>query len=342
MAFVPGTARADQAAAAPAKTRAEVLFKEGRAMLDAKKYDEACPKLEESQKLEPGAGTLLAVALCHEGQGKTATAWAEIDEAAKLGRKVGRMDLASAADKRARIMEPNLSKLIIRLPKDGAKELSDLQVRVDGAPIPSEDYGTPFAIDTGEHRVDVLGKGKATKTHVLRVSGAGTTEIVIEKLDDAPASAPAPEAASTTTTRSAPVKIMPLTEPPPADAEHPQSRGGAQRVFGVVLGVAGLGGLGAGGYFLGRAISQNSQARCNGPCPEGATAAREASKQSTTNAIIAFSSGTVALAAGTIVYLTAPSSAPSARAGAKPYKATAMIVPEAGPQQVGASVVGRF
>ena len=37
---------------------ADALFKEGRALLDAKKFDEACPKLAESQRLDPGAGTL--------------------------------------------------------------------------------------------------------------------------------------------------------------------------------------------------------------------------------------------------------------------------------------------
>src|SRR5688572_15232873 len=96
-------------------SNAEALFKEGRALLDQKKYDEACPKLAESQKLDPGAGTLLALALCHEGQGKTATAKRELEEAAALGKKNGRDDLAKAALKRAAAMEPTLSKLVIRM-----------------------------------------------------------------------------------------------------------------------------------------------------------------------------------------------------------------------------------
>lgn len=341
IAAVPGAARADDAA--KPQVRADALFKEGRQLLDQKKYDEACAKLSESQRLDPGAGTLLALALCHEGQGKTATAWAELDEAAKLGRKVGRQDLAAAAEKRARIMEPNLSKLIIRMPKDGPKqELVDLVVKVDGAKIPLEDFGAPFAIDSGEHKVEMSAKGKVPKAQSIRMSGAGTIEIVVDKLEDAPATAPAPaaEPVSQTTTRSAPVKIAPLTEPP-VDGDSSPTRGSAQRTFGIVLGALGIGGLGAGGYFAAKAVSDGAAARCNGPCPAGASDANDRAKQSTTNAIIAFSSGTVALAAGTIIYLTAPD-ASSARAGAAPRRATARLVPEAGPQQVGLGVVGTF
>lgn len=83
--------------AARADEQADALFTEERALLDAKNYDEACPKLAASQKAEPGAGTLLALALCHEGQGKTATAWGELNEAASLGKRVGRTEAAPLA-----------------------------------------------------------------------------------------------------------------------------------------------------------------------------------------------------------------------------------------------------
>lgn len=340
VALLPGVARADDAS--KPGPRAEALFKEARTLLDAKKYDEACPKLAESQRLDPGAGTLLALALCHEGQGKTATAWAELDEAAKMGKKVGRQDLASAAEKRARLMEPNLSKLVIRMPKDGAakQDLADLTVKVDGAKISPDDFGAPFAVDPGEHRVEASAKGKAPRSYVVRLSGAGTVEIVIDKLEDAPAPAAvvAPEPAPK---KKAPVDVAPLTEPPPVGGEA-RSSGGAQRVFGLVLAGVGVGGLGAGAYFGGKALTESQQATCNGPCAEGVETANDRAKRSTTNAIIAASSGTVALAAGVIIYLTAPSNTSSARGAAPSKKATARVVPEAGPQQAGLSLVGTF
>ena len=65
------SARADQAAVA----RAQTLFDEALALMKAGKYAEACPRLEESDQLDPGMGTEYRLAECYESDGKIVRAW---------------------------------------------------------------------------------------------------------------------------------------------------------------------------------------------------------------------------------------------------------------------------
>src|SRR5947207_15862051 len=53
---------------------AEALFREGRDAVKMGEYEIACPKFEESQRLDPANGTLLNLALCEEGWGHLADA----------------------------------------------------------------------------------------------------------------------------------------------------------------------------------------------------------------------------------------------------------------------------
>jgi hypothetical protein len=309
----PAIARADDGA--------DALFREGRTLLDAKRYDEACPKLAESEKLEPGAGTLLALALCHEGQGKTATAWNELREAAAMGRKVGRSDLASAAEKRAQAMEPTLAKLVVRLPEGAAYD-----VRCDDDLLTKDQIGVPLPVNPGEHRVSISARQKTSRSYVVRLSGGGLVEIVADKLDDA---------SPTTAKVAAPSRTrIAIVDEPPADAE--ESHGTAQRVVGYTLVGLGVVGLGTGAYFGGRALSEHSEASraCanSEPC-DAASAANDRAKSSLNASIVSVTAGTGALAIGAIVLLTAPSPT---------TKRSARVVPEVGPGHAGVSVGGVF
>src|SRR4051794_36073101 len=70
MIVATGSTRASHAEGAGA---AEVMFAEGRRAMKQGDYATACAKFAESQRLEPGGGTLMNLAACHEKQGKTAT-----------------------------------------------------------------------------------------------------------------------------------------------------------------------------------------------------------------------------------------------------------------------------
>ncbi len=302
------------AAAHAQPSHADALFKEGRALLDAKRFDEACPKLAESQRLEPGAGTLVALSMCHEGQGKTATAWRDLREASALGRKNGRGDLASAADKRAAALEPTLPRVVVRMP-EGAK----YDVQLDGEHRANEEIvDKPVPVDPGEHKVEVSGEGKRSRSYVVKLAAGGQVEIVIDKLEDVPPVVAAPPAS-----KAAPVRVAPVTEPPAAADEN---RGGAQRIVGGGLIAAGVIGLGAGTYFAGRALSLNADAQ-----DASDASAHDRAKAAMNTSLVSFAAGTGAITAGAILYILSPRSASKAQ-----------ITPEAGPSYAGVGVRGAF
>src|SRR4051794_6818295 len=71
---------------------AQSLFEEGRRLMDSGKFAEACLKLAASLRLDPGAGTQLNLAVCHEQEGKLSTALLEFEEASRRALKDGRRD----------------------------------------------------------------------------------------------------------------------------------------------------------------------------------------------------------------------------------------------------------
>jgi hypothetical protein len=61
---------------------AEALFEQGRTLVEAGELADACPRFLASQQLDPGVGTLLWLADCYAGIGRTESAWVAFGEAA--------------------------------------------------------------------------------------------------------------------------------------------------------------------------------------------------------------------------------------------------------------------
>src|SRR6476659_3559364 len=81
--LLAGGARAQANDAAAAQS----LFNDGKRLMAAGQYAVACPKFSESQRLDPGIGTMLGLADCNAKNGQTASAWALFNEAEALASK---------------------------------------------------------------------------------------------------------------------------------------------------------------------------------------------------------------------------------------------------------------
>ena len=139
LAFAVAAPLARNARAEPAPNdaaMAETLFEDAKKRMATGDYAGACPKLAESYRLDPGGGTLTALALCHEQLGKTATAWAEFIEVVTDAQQAGRADREKFARQHVTALAPHLSQLTISVAPETAA-LAEVQVRRDGVVVGS-------------------------------------------------------------------------------------------------------------------------------------------------------------------------------------------------------------
>jgi serine/threonine-protein kinase len=247
-------AAVDARAADDVGAEAEALFREAKTLMDEGNFGAACPKLAESQRLDPGNGTLARLAACHEKEGKLASAWSEFAELVTSAQRAGQADREKFARQRVTALQPQLSRLTLRVPPDLAA-VSGLTVRRDGVVVGPAAWGVAVPLDPGDHALDATAPGHVPwSAHVTIGAAADSQEITVSALE-AVASAPAPAPAAA---------ALPPPPPPPRDSSS------ARRTVGAAIGVAGLVGLGVGSYFGATALSGAQKA--NNACPAAACA----------------------------------------------------------------------
>src|SRR5580658_1768873 len=163
---------------------AESLFREGQQLLELRRFDEACPKFKESANLDPSSGVELALGLCYEGQGKTASAWGAYVTAASLARRDNRHDREQAANKHAEALEPKLAHITIEVAPETAA-LAGLQVKQDGIVVGSEVWKSAPA-DPGSHTLEVTAPGKKPFTTTFLVDPSSQAVAHVPALQNAP------------------------------------------------------------------------------------------------------------------------------------------------------------
>jgi hypothetical protein len=287
------------AASASAQTgntaAAEALFQEGRTLFQAGKFAEACPKLAESNRLDPATGTLLTLALCHEGEGKLASAWAEFTDVEGRSQREGRDDRVKIAREKATALRPRLSTVTVEFASDVA-QTPGLEVRVDGVALGIGSFGVAVPMDGGEHRVEATAPGKAPWHSTFSVKPeSDAVRVTIPALTDAAAGAPPPAAT-------------------PAPTDTPASvstdSGSGMRTAALITAGAGVVALGVGTYLAFDAKSDYDAAKkeCDGTlCGDGPFQASEDARSQGTIATVVFVIGGAALATGAALWFLAPS-----------------------------------
>jgi tetratricopeptide (TPR) repeat protein len=159
------------------------LFQEARALMSESKYGAACPKFEESLRIQPGIGTLYNIADCYEKLGHTAKAWRRFREAASEAASSGDAVRAAAAQERADALEPLLMKLSIDL-SAGARAIAGLTLSRDGSPVPRGEWGVAVPVDPGNYRVSATAPGRRDWSSVVIVREPG--KIVAVSVPDLP------------------------------------------------------------------------------------------------------------------------------------------------------------
>ena len=169
---------------------AEALFQEGRRLLAAGQIDEACARFAESYAVDASSGTLLNLALCHEKQGKSATAWAEYRGAARLARNQGREDRAGAADDKVAVLEAKLP----RVTSISAKPVPGLRIATEDGTLGEGGLGVAVPVDPGSHKVTVSAPGYRpwATTVEMKEGEQRTLEIPELEAEPVPAMAPGP------------------------------------------------------------------------------------------------------------------------------------------------------
>jgi hypothetical protein len=235
---------------------AEVLFREGKKLLNEGKLDRACPKLRESYALDPATGALLATALCYERAGKLASAWAAYTEAASRAKQEGQADREESARSSADRLEPRLARLIVEV--DAKIDASQVSVNRDGVPLRGAVWGTPIPVDAGTHVITATAPGMDRFERQVTSKDGEEVRVNVRFSTDAEHGV-APRASAA----AEPVRQDVAAEPAQAPGFWTPLR-----TTGVVIGAFGVGGLALGGIFSMRALALKDESERSGCLPD--------------------------------------------------------------------------
>jgi hypothetical protein len=325
---------ASPASAAPSDSaQARTLFREARRLMDKGRFAQACPKLQESLRIDPGMGTQFNLAHCWEQLGLTASAWGVFLDVAAAAESSGQRKRERAARPRAAALEPKLSRLRIDVPS----AVPGMTVLRAGEELGRGAWGEAMPVDPGTYHIEASAPEKLGWSGDVVVEKAGeTVSIEVPPLEDI----------------APPVVEAPPPEPEPVRAVTVEDRrgGGAGRTVATLL----LGAVAVGGAVTGtiygieaRNETKAAQKLCTGG-PNGTVCDRDdgiaerdelrlhrnIARRAALISYVSIGVGAAGLIGATLLLVTG--------GGDDEESATAELVPVLGPDLAGINWTGHF
>jgi hypothetical protein len=298
---------------------AEALYQEGRQLMEAGRYAEACPKFAESQKLEPGMGTLLNLATCNEKLGKSATAWTQFSEAYSILTKETDEQRAAYAKERRDSLASALARITIQVPE--ASRTAGLIVSLDGVAVGSAAWGVAVPVDPGTHTIKADAPGYKSWEGKFEIAARANNSVAVPALQKS--------------AEAQPTQPHP-SSPQPSPAQDPGVE--PSRPLGAAVIVAGVATLALTGAAIGTGVVYMQRQKTYDELNEDRTATfddvesarKDADKMGTLNLGLSIGAGVGAIAT-TILFIVRPKA-----------QTTTAIAPWLGPEGAGATVLQRF
>lgn len=264
---------------------ADAAFNEALQLMDAGDFAQACPKLEQSQKLAPASGTLLNLGDCYEQLARLPSAFRSFSKAAALAHETGKPERERVARQRADALRGRIALLTVVAPKSRP---AGLEISVDGVSIPSSDWSSPYAVDPGTHTLDATAPGREPfRTTLPTVTGNTALTVEIPEL-----------------------RLLATSAPPKPEPARSTSPFDAQGVAALVSAGIGVGGVVAGSVFGLHSMSKHDESDryCTGDTchdPRGVEAMEDA-RAAGDRATLSFIIGGVGLGAGAVLWFARP------------------------------------
>ena len=276
---------------------AEALFQAAKSAFEAGRYAEACQKFAESQRLDPGAGTLINLAACREKTHELALAWEAWQEA--LRSLTNDDERRPEVQRRAKALEGRVPHLTVEL-APGAPP--DSHVSRDGIELGQAALGVPIPVDPGKHVIEVTASGRQKKSFEIDLAESKSEKLTVEPGEALPPETPPPAAKPVVS----PKPIAPAPKP-----EADRGRGNNTKTLGYVIGGIGVAGIAVGGVTgllaLGRkhTMDDDCVAR-NGTqfCGQAGIDAAHSGKTLATVSTLSFAAGALAVGVGAYFVLS--------------------------------------